>query len=147
MGRAIIGLLLGVVLAVPASAQDKSSATDRVELGRLRLDDVSAISEGGGATTSAPVTPKRHSDSLKNGAIAGMIVGGAIGAGLAIKCGHPECGPLFGIPLGLGAAIGVGIDAMFVKASAVPLGQDSERDRPRPFASGRSFTAGFQKRW
>jgi hypothetical protein len=144
MGKAIIGVLLGVLLAVPAGAQDDRSVTDRVEPGHLRLDDVSAISE----TRPAPApAPKRSGDSLKNGAIAGLIVGGVIGAALAIECGHPECGPLFGIPVGLGAAIGVGIDALFVKTSAVPLGRDSGRNRLQPFASGRTIAAGFQKRW
>jgi hypothetical protein len=144
MRKAIVGVLLGVLLAVPASAQDEKSATDRVETRHLRLDDVSAISEARPAPT--PV-PKRSGDSLKNGAIAGLIVGGVIGAALAIECGHPECGPLFGMSVGLGAAIGVGVDALFVKTSPIPLGRESGRRRLQPFASGRTIAAGFQKRW
>ena len=147
MPRALpILILIGVLLASPASAQDSTSpASERSRQSIFRLDDLTAIPLASAARGSVAST--RGGDSLKNGAIAGLIVGGVIGAALAIKCGHPECGPYFGMSAGLGTAIGVGIDAMLVRRSDVPLAPTRPSNAPLPFERGRTVSAGVQKRW
>jgi hypothetical protein len=148
MGKTIVSLLFAVLLAVPASAQDnRTSSTDRPPRGLLRLEDVTAISADHATPGAAFVASRRGGDSLKNGAIAGLIIGGVIGAALAIECGHPECGPYFGMSAGLGTAIGVGVDALFSKRSAVTFDAGRPDRRKRPFARGRSLSAGIQKTW
>jgi hypothetical protein len=148
MAKTLVGLLLGVLLAMPVSAQEtRSPNEDRPPIGSLRMDDVEAMAADPVPVAPALVTRSRSGDSLKNGAIAGLIVGGVIGAGLAIACGHPECGPLFGMSAGLGTAIGVGIDALFVRGPDGTAYRSRDKDRLMPFARGRTITAGFKKRW
>ena len=59
------------------------------------------------------ITRVRHTDSLKNGA----LIGGGIGTGLAmwdylIDPSEPGNAVVFAVGIGLGAAIGAGIDAL-----------------------------------
>jgi hypothetical protein len=67
-----------------------------------------------GATSVSEI---RRTDSIKNGALIGLIIGAGVGiAGIAAMCADgPDCGPslAFGaMTMGIGTAVGAGIDAL-----------------------------------
>ena len=51
-------------------------------------------------------------DAIKRGFFTGLALGGLVGVALASECGHPECGPVVPLAAGIGASIGMGIDAL-----------------------------------
>ena len=134
---AVISLLLAFALAaaqepvrdfarlntrlVPGDTIWVTDAQGREIKGRIAALGADAITlEGGGGKTFASpdvaTITVRRSDSLGNGALIGLGVGG-LGTGLACLAtaegGDREwCAPIALIYGGLGAAIGVGIDAM-----------------------------------
>ena len=118
-------LALALLLAVPGFAQSPSDAPSRG--GSLR-DSIRAAAAS--ASAQAPATTGRR-DSLANGAVIGAVVGGAtLGVIGGVICtllheeGNPPCwrGTLAigAIGAGIGAAAGVGIDAMISTTSLSP---------------------------
>jgi hypothetical protein len=117
----LFGLLaLFLLLAAPASAQGPIDAPSRS--GSLR-DSIRAAA----ASAQAPATNRRR-DSLANGAVIGAVVGGVtLGVIGGVICnllheeGNPPCwrGTLAigAVGAGIGAAAGVGIDAMISTTS------------------------------
>ncbi len=150
-------LMVGVVvLAVPARAQSASSpAEDLPRLTELRLADLPGdrgpVHPGVQDPVQAPVQVddddddnNNGRDSLKNGTLTGLVIGGIIGALFAAECGHPECGPYISFFAGIGAAVGVGIDAMLTDRTLVPV---ETRRKPRLAPFERAVKVGVTKRW
>ena len=143
-----------VVLAVPAHAQSASSpAEDLPRLAELRLADLPGekgpVRPGVQDPVQTPVAPdddedNNGRDSLKNGTLTGLVIGGIIGALFAAECGHPECGPYISFFAGIGAAVGVGIDAMLTNRTLVPV---ETRKKPRLAPFDRAIKVGVTKRW
>jgi hypothetical protein len=148
MPRSLICILFAWLLAVPASAQPRPGqpSADSLRLPDFRLADVSMLEARPAMSGTAWLQQSSGArDSLKEGAIAGLIIGGMVGAVWYAACGHPECGPVFGLSAGLGAAIGTGIDALVSRQPEVPNG--SKQAKRVPFASGRRVAFGVSKTW
>lgn len=67
---------------------------------------------------------QRRSDSLSNGALWGLVIGaGLAGTLVAVDCSTEDCDPIVGIAIpfygGLGAGIGVGVDALIRKTHVI----------------------------
>jgi hypothetical protein len=152
----LVGTLLAAGLAAsaaPAGAQDTTvSAEPAPRLSDLRFNDLAgALGPTPPSVQDAPQELQDNDDdestrdSLRNGTLTGLVVGGIVGAVLAFRCGHPECGPLFSFSAGIGAAIGVAIDAMFTERAVVPIGSTRARPGHAPF--DRAVTVGMRKTW
>ncbi|HEY7500795.1 MAG TPA: hypothetical protein VH740_19890 [Vicinamibacterales bacterium] len=154
MRTIVIGALLAVGLAVPARAQNTTPNEERLpRLSELRLTDLPG--QTGPIQPAIQDTTKQRPDdedeedeectrdSLRNGTLTGLIVGGVVGVFLVAQCGHPECGPLFSFSAGIGAALGVAIDALYTHRSVVPV--DPARPRREPF--DRAVAVGLRKTW
>ena len=149
----LIGALFAAgvgALAAPARAQDVPASNDESpRLTTLRYVDLPgrtgpfrrALQE----TTQEPAQADDEGthDSLRNGTLTGLVIGGIVGIFLVADCGHPECGPLFSFAAGIGAAVGVAIDAMFTERSLVPV--EKGRTRRAPF--DRAMSVGVRKTW
>ena len=133
----LFGLLaLFLLLAAPASGQGPIDAPSRS--GSLR-ESIRAAA----ASAQAPATTGRR-DSLVNGAVIGAVVGGVtLGVIGGVICtllheeGNPPCwrGTLAvgAIGAGIGAAAGVGIDAMISTTSLSPPTFGNSRPERRAF--------------
>jgi hypothetical protein len=108
MSRTLIvcGLVMVTFLTgLPASVQAR---TERPGLSALRLSDVAAL-DTRAAVPYAPVRRQQNGpaqDSLKNGALIGMLVGALAGTVWYVSCGDVECGPVLGLSIAAGAALG-----------------------------------------
>jgi hypothetical protein len=81
-------------------------------------------------------------DAIKTGFFAGLALGGLVGIAVVSDCGHPECGPLLPLAAGIGASIGIGIDALVDRRPTVE--GVSAQDRP---ARGRRLSIAIRKSW
>jgi hypothetical protein len=92
--------------------------------------------------------PTRGWNRMKRGFYAGLIAGGIYGAVMAIRCGHPECGPLVTLAAGAGAGIGLTIDLLLVpEQPSGSVAAPRDRTGAMPFTSGRRVGIGFRKSW
>ena len=126
----------------------RPSAAGRVETGRS-AGEKGPVRPGVQDPVQTPVAPdddedNNGRDSLKNGTLTGLVIGGIIGALFAAECGHPECGPYISFFAGIGAAVGVGIDAMLTNRTLVPV---ETRKKPRLAPFDRAIKVGVTKRW
>lgn len=81
-------------------------------------------------------------DAIKTGFYTGLALGGLVGIALVSDCGHPECGPLLSLAAGIGASIGMGIDALIDRRPTVE--GVSAHDRP---GRGRRLSISLRKSW
>jgi hypothetical protein len=81
-------------------------------------------------------------DAIKTGFYTGLILGGLVGVALVSECGHPECGPMLSMAAGIGATIGMGIDALIDRRPTVE--GVSAHDRP---GRGRRLSIAIRKSW
>ena len=92
--------------------------------------------------------PKGGWNRMKRGFYVGLIAGGIYGTVMAIRCGHPECGPLVTLAAGAGAGIGLTIDLLLIpeqRGGSVTAPRDHAR--PMPFTTGRRVALGFRRSW
>jgi hypothetical protein len=156
MRTLLLAAALSLAAALPARAQDArlrlgdAGARDQTlpRLAGLRLTDLPGPSGPVRPSFQDPVDEQGDDDegthdSLRNGTLTGLIIGGVIGALFAAECGHPECGPLISFGAGIGAAIGVAVDAIVMNRSLVPA--DPADPRRAPFDRG--VVVGVKKRW
>jgi hypothetical protein len=112
--------VLSLSIAMPAFAQGNSSspASSRLIISARAIED--------GMAAHAPAQSRQSRDSLKNGTIIGAVIGAVAMAGFVTwlcnelkEPGDPSCwkavpiGGLYGA--GIGAAIGLGIDALAMR--------------------------------
>jgi len=113
-----------VLSPVAASAQHNSStaAPPRLVISERAVADALAVEQP---------SMREDRDSLKNGALIGAIIGGiAMGGFVGWLCnalqepGNPSCVPgtllYTGVGAGIGAAAGLGIDALFMRVGVGP---------------------------
>jgi len=102
------------------TVREESGAETTGRITGLSTEGLTLIAQGEGREfreADVTVIRQRRSDSLRNGALWGLLVGGAASAvPAAILCRDRDCGVgmVWGVPFyaGLGAGIGVGVDAM-----------------------------------
>jgi hypothetical protein len=82
-------------------------------------------------------------DAIKTGFYTGLVLGGLVGVVLVSECGHPECGPLLSVAAGIGASIGMGIDALVDRRPAIE-GVSAHNNRP---GRGRRLSIAIRKSW
>jgi hypothetical protein len=139
---------LGLMLLLPIHSQ----AQERRPL-REWTAPVAVTSPVAGSRAGAPQTSSGRSgrDSLVNGTVIGAAVGAAIGMGLAYATRDSVLGVeqysyaalVFG---GIGAGVGVGIDALLNRNAGVPIGT-SRRLSVKTRMSTKTAGLGVTMRW
>jgi len=142
------------------SVTDEQGRELKGRIAKLGPDVLTVAS--GSVTTDVPygqIVKIDRKDSLKNGALIGLVVGAALGVGLVqdgsdcdpvvIGCGDPGAGNYVAAGLvlaGLGSAIGVGIDALIGGDRTVYRRGDT-RVRVVPSVSRGGATAALTISW
>ena len=145
-GRWLPCLGLVLLLAIPGQAQERRPVRDWT---------LPAAVSAPVASSSVRVTQtsgaRSGRDSLVNGTLIGAAVGAAIGMGLVYATRDSELGVeqysyaalVFG---GIGAGVGLGLDALLNRSAAVPLGS-SRRIAVRTTMSPKTAGVGVTMRW
>ena len=143
-GRQLSCVGLVLLFAVPAQAQERLPVR---EWSRPAANTASAPSANPGAFQ--PSGSGR--DSLVNGTVIGAAVGAALGMGLAYATRDSDLGVdqysyaalVFG---GIGAGIGLGVDALLSRVSSVPVGSP-RRIAIKTRVSKKTTGVGITLRW
>ena len=138
-----VGLML--VFAVPSQAQERLPVR---EWGRLAAITASVPSSSLAAQTSGARSGR---DSLVNGTVIGAAVGAVLGMALVYATSDSELGAeqysygalAFG---GIGAGVGLGIDALLNRSSGVPVGSP-RRIAVKTKVSRQTAGVGVTMRW
>lgn len=124
-------LVLMLVAGAPAAAQDRGPETSEPQALHKLVISNEAIARAL-AEERPMIVQQEQRDSLANGAIIGAIVGGvamgAFGAWICVMTGEegdPPCWrgilTISALGVGIGAAAGVGIDALAARRTPIPL--------------------------
>jgi len=144
--RTMLAVSMIVALAVgTAAAQEpqRAGADERVvSLSRLSASAFVPPSDAPARMAGDDDKETHRWDAIKRGFYTGLILGGVVGVALVSECGHPECGPLLSLAAGVGASIGIGIDALVDRRPA--LEGVSAHDRPK---GGRRLSIAIRKSW
>lgn len=140
-----------MALAISGTAHAQNASLPALEGASVSLDRPSSA-----LSPRFAATPLFHGEEheqhtgwnrIKRGFYAGLIVGGLYGVFLVQKCGHPECGPLLTMSAGVGAAIGLGIDALVDRRPEAPGVAPADESRRIAFARQGRVSVGLRARW
>jgi hypothetical protein len=143
--RHIVVAFIGLCLTAPGVARAEIAQDDLPPRFQVTTPAVVQGLPGPPSPSRKDCEEEGEGESLRNGTLTGLVVGGVVGIVLAGTCGHPECGMLIGFSAGIGAAIGVAVDAIVPDRPRASPAVVRAKRRPVPFERGIAISV--SKRW